>query len=47
MFKIFGKKQTSKFDVVMAIGGAIVAVWSAIDTVKDFKSETENQEIEK
>ena len=47
MFKMFGKRPTSKFDVVMAIAGAVVAAWKAVDTVKDFKHEQDEKENEK
>lgn len=44
--KLFGKQQTSKMDVVMAIAMAIGGVWKAVDTYKDYQSDQENKEIE-
>lgn len=38
---IFKKSPTSKFDVVMAGAAAIIAVWKAFDTVKDYKADNE------
>lgn len=44
---LFGNKKTSKTDVVMAVGAAVMAVWKAFDTVKEYRSDkdTENKEI--
>lgn len=47
MFKIFGKRPTTKFDVAMALVGAAMGVWKAYDTVTDFKTEQAEKEIEK
>lgn len=41
--KLFSKGPTSKFDVVMAGAAAIIAVWKAVDTVKDYKSDQEEE----
>jgi hypothetical protein len=42
--KLFSKQPTSKFDVVMALAAAIIAGWKAVDTVKDYKSDHEENE---
>lgn len=48
MFKMMGKRRTTKADVIMAVAGALIAVWKAHDTIKEFKSdEEEKKEIEK
>lgn len=45
MFKKFmGHRPTSKADVVMAIAGAIIGIWKATDTIKDYKAEKEASE---
>lgn len=41
--KLFGKSSTTKFDVVMAGAAAIIAVWKAIDTVRDYQTEKEEE----
>lgn len=41
---LLNKTTTSKTDVVMAFAGALVGVWKAFDTLKDYKSE-QTQEI--
>lgn len=48
MFKgLLGNRATSKTDVIMAVAGAIIGVWKAVDTIKEYKSEHEAQkEIE-
>lgn len=43
MFKIFGSSKTTKFDVVMAVAAAVVASWKAVDSVKEYR-EQQNQE---
>lgn len=45
--KLFGKSRTTKADVVMAAAGALVGVWKAIDTYRDYKVDQENEENEK
>ena len=40
---IFGKRSTTKADVVMAIGAALVGLWKAYDTVNDYKTEQEDK----
>lgn len=45
MFKLF-KHKTTKADVIMAIAGAIVAGWKAIDTVHDYKTEKDSEKEE-
>lgn len=47
MKKLFGSRKTSKFDVVMTVAAAIVAVWKAVDTVKDFNHEHQEEELNK
>lgn len=42
---LFKKGPKSKFDVAMACAAALVGVWKAIDTIRDYKSE--NQENKK
>lgn len=41
--KLFTKRPTSKFDVVMAVSAGIVAVWKAVDTIKDYKSDHQEE----
>lgn len=43
--KLFTKNDTTKFDVVMAVAAAIIASWKAVDTVKEYRADQENQEI--
>jgi hypothetical protein len=44
MFKgIFGKSSTTKFDVIFAVAGALVGVWKAVDTIKDYKADQEEE----
>lgn len=45
--KLFGKGTTSKADVFMACAGALVGVWKAFDTYRDYKVDQENKENEK
>jgi hypothetical protein len=40
---LFGKQKTSKFDVVMAAAGAIIGVWKAFDTFKDYQADQEEE----
>lgn len=42
--KLFGRGTTGKSDVVMAVAAAIIGVWKAADTYKDYKQEQENKE---
>lgn len=44
---LFKKGTTSKTDVAMAVAGALVGVWKAFDTYRDYKSDQEEQELEK
>ena len=46
---LFAKRPPNKFDVLMAITGAVVAVWKANDTVKEFRAAQaeDDKEIEK
>lgn len=40
MFKgLLGKRTTTKSDVILALAGAIIGVWKAVDTVKEFKAD--------
>lgn len=46
MFKRFkSDPTTSKADVILTAAAAIIAVWKAVDTVKDFKAERSAKEI--
>lgn len=42
--KLFTKGPTSKADVIMAAAGALVGIWKAVDTYRDYKSDQEDQE---
>lgn len=42
--KLFGKTRTTKADVVMAAAGALVGVWKAIDTYRDYKIDQEEDD---
>lgn len=44
--KLMGKSSTSKADVVMAIAGALIGVWKAADTYKDYKEDQEAKELD-
>lgn len=44
---IFGKRSTTKADVIMAIAGAIIGVWKAHDTIKDYKEDQSEKEESK
>lgn len=48
MFKgLFGgKRATTKSDVILAFAGALIAVWKASDTYREFKKD-EQKEITK
>lgn len=43
--KMFGKTGTSKADLVFALATAIVGVWKAFDTVRDYRAEQLEKEI--
>ena len=46
MFKKFlGKSETTKADVIIAVAGAIIGVWKALDAYKDYQSDQLNKEI--
>jgi len=45
MFKLF-RSRTTKADVIMAIAGAVVACWKAVDTVHDYKTEKASEKEE-
>ena len=50
MFKgLFGKRSTTKSDVVLSVAGAVIAVWKAFDTYKEYQAEKVeiNEENEK
>lgn len=40
---IFGKRSTTKADVILALAGAFIAVVKAIDTSKQYKLEQEEK----
>lgn len=44
---LFGKRATTKSDVILAVAAAIISVWKCADTIKEYKAEqdSENQEI--
>lgn len=46
MFKSLMNRKTTKFDVIMAGATALVGMWKAVDTYRDFKADQaeENQE---
>lgn len=44
MFKNLLNKKTSKFDVIMAATAALVAVWKAVDTVKEYQIDNSTKE---
>lgn len=48
MFKgLFGSRPTTKSDVVLAAGAAVMAVWKAVDVFNQYKAEqATNNEIE-
>jgi|JI10StandDraft_1071094.scaffolds.fasta_scaffold979280_2 hypothetical protein len=46
MFKMFGNRKTTKFDVIMAAAAAVVAVWKAVDTAKDFQQDNQEEETQ-
>ena len=47
MFKKFlGKSEVGKSDVVMAAAGALIGVWKAFDTYKEYKQTQLNKEID-
>ena len=46
MFKgLFGQRPTTKSDVVLAAGAAVMAVWEAFDVFNQYKAEN-NPQIE-
>lgn len=47
MKQIFGKRPTTKMDVVIAFGAAIFAAAGAVDRLKQYKSEQETTEENK
>lgn len=41
MFKqLFGPKQTTRLDVVVAISAAVIAAYKALETLNDYKEGT-------
>lgn len=45
MFKgLFGTRKTTKSDLILAIAGAVIGVWKAADTIKEYKAD--HEEIE-
>jgi hypothetical protein len=44
MFKSLMNRKTTKADVIMAIAAALVGVWKASDTIKDYKSQNEENQ---
>lgn len=45
--KWFRNRRTSKADVIMAIAGALIGVWKAHDTYKQFVADEAVEELEK
>lgn len=43
---LFGKRKTTKPDVIMAIAGAVVGIWKAHDTITKYKVDHEVEEKE-
>lgn len=39
--QIFGSRPTTKFDVIFAVGAALLAIGKAVDTHHTYKSEQE------
>ena len=47
MFKgLMGKRRTTKADVVMSVAMAIIGVWKASDTIKEFKADQADENKE-
>lgn len=47
MFKgFFQQRPTQKRDVVLAAGAAVMAVWKAFDTFKEYQADQAPNEIE-
>lgn len=45
MFKgLFGKRPTTKSDVILAIAGAVIGLWKAVDTYSEFKNEKSKED---
>ena len=44
--QFFGKRPTTRGDVILAAGAAVMAVFKAFDVYNGYKSETKNNEIE-
>jgi thiamine monophosphate synthase len=42
MFSVIFGDKTTKIQVLMAVGAAVVAVYEAITTIKDYQEEKEN-----
>lgn len=42
---LFGKRPTTKSDVILAIAGAVIGLWKAVDTYNEYKIEQEKKEI--
>lgn len=47
MFKMFfGKQSTTKADVIMALATAVIGVWKAVDTYRDYQADQLEKELE-
>lgn len=44
---LFGRRPTTRGDVIIAVVGVVVAAFHATDVVHQFKTEQADQEIEK
>lgn len=47
MFKKLFDSKTTKFEVLMAATTAVAAVWKAVDTYRDYKSDITEMENQK
>lgn len=42
---MFGKRPTTKGDVIVAVGAAIIAVFKAVDVHREYKAEQADNQI--
>lgn len=44
MFKgLLGKRATTKSDVILALAGALIGIWKAVDTVQEYKKDNQKE----